>query len=68
MNAYCSGTTAGGWANVKTSKGSGWISEYYLAKAAPKPMVVAPAPKPEIVNFNSPRWTTAESQTPFGSR
>ncbi|KAA0978563.1 SH3 domain-containing protein [Paeniglutamicibacter gangotriensis] len=43
-----------GWANVKTSRGTGWISMTYLSTVAPtqKP------PTPDAIKFDSPRWTT----------
>ncbi|MFL4480099.1 SH3 domain-containing protein, partial [Paeniglutamicibacter sp. ORCA_105] len=54
------GRSSGGWANVKTSKGTGWISAGYLSTVAPKPPVVKPnPPKPDLVTFSAPRWTTA---------
>ena len=64
------GTTSNGWSNVKTSKGTGWISSSYLTATDPKPAVIKPtAPKPPIVKptppqldaivFDAPRWSTA---------
>ncbi|WP_411734378.1 SH3 domain-containing protein, partial [Paeniglutamicibacter sp.] len=54
------GRSSGGWANVKTRKGTGWVSDDYLSTAAPKPAVVKPIPpKPNAVTFSAPRWTTA---------
>ncbi|GAA1861476.1 hypothetical protein GCM10009715_06150 [Paeniglutamicibacter psychrophenolicus] len=34
------GRSSGGWANVKTSKGTGWVSVLYLATSAPPPKPV----------------------------
>ncbi|MFI8414649.1 SH3 domain-containing protein, partial [Paeniglutamicibacter gangotriensis] len=48
-------TSANGWAHVKTSKGTGWISAFYLSTAAPSQN----PPTPDAVIFDSPRWTTA---------
>ncbi|MBV1780700.1 SH3 domain-containing protein, partial [Paeniglutamicibacter sp. ABSL32-1] len=54
------GRSSGGWANVKTSKGTGWVSDDYLSTVAPKPPVVKPTPsKPNEIVFSAPRWTTA---------
>ncbi|NKG20584.1 SH3 domain-containing protein [Paeniglutamicibacter terrestris] len=53
------GRSSGGWSNVKTSKGTGWVSSIYLSSAAPKPPVVKPTPPLiEQPSFTAPRWTT----------
>ncbi|GAA5225568.1 SH3 domain-containing protein [Paeniglutamicibacter antarcticus] len=63
------GPTSNGWSNVKTSKGTGWISSSYLTTTDPKPVIKPTGPKPPIVKptppqldsivFDAPRWPTA---------
>lgn len=53
--------TANGWARVSTTKGTGWISNGYLATSKPQAPRPAPAPTTEY------RWTTANVNLRAGS-
>ncbi|MDQ0095981.1 SH3 domain-containing protein [Paeniglutamicibacter psychrophenolicus] len=50
------GRFSGGWANVKTSKGTGWVSALYLATSAPPPKPVT-----------QHRWATGTVNVRLGS-
>ncbi|RAX46229.1 hypothetical protein DQ353_20535 [Arthrobacter sp. AQ5-05] len=50
------GRSSGGWANVKTSKGTGWVSALYLATSAP--------PTKPVTQY---RWATGTVNVRLGS-